>query len=103
MDKGGVDLNVALDYFQTTTRTVVEDFAPMLASAFIERDYSEFFFSHELAMEIEGRVMETCKILKVDPRLAELMLNYRQEALQDPDLAPQSFHSVNELIAGPGE
>ncbi len=99
MDKGGVDPKLALGYFQTTTRIVLDVFAPMLASAFQKRDYSEFFFSHGLAMDIEDCVMETCKTLKVDPRLAELMSSYHQEAMQDPALAAKSFHSVHELIA----
>ncbi|HSQ63685.1 MAG TPA: hypothetical protein VLM85_10750 [Polyangiaceae bacterium] len=98
MSKSGVDGKTALDYFQLTSRTMVDGFAPMLAPAFERHDYSVFFGGHELFRDIQDCVAETCKMSEIDPRLAQLMADYYRRALQDPELANKSFQSVHEVI-----
>ncbi len=103
MSKSGIGSEVALDYFQATARAITEVYAPMLTPAFEKGDYSMFLFSHQLAKEIQDRLVETCKTLKVDEGLARLMGDYHERALRDPALAGRSFHSVYEVIRGKGQ
>ena len=98
MSKSGVGSQVALEYFQTTAGAMASVFAPMLAAAFEKRDYSAFFFSHQLCKDVVDRLAETCKALNVDDRLARLMGDYHAKAMQEPALAGKSFQSAYEVI-----
>jgi 3-hydroxyisobutyrate dehydrogenase-like beta-hydroxyacid dehydrogenase len=98
MRRSGLGTEATLQYFQTTAKVVAEVYAPMLAPAFDKRDYSAFLFSHQLGKDIEDCLVETCKDLAVDDRLARLMADYHERALRDPELAGKSFQSAYEVI-----
>ncbi len=98
MQKSGVDPKTALDYFQLTNRAMIDGFAPMLASAFEKHDYSLFLGSHALFAQIHDAVAETCAAAGVDARLAALFADHHRRAMETPDLATKSCHSVYELI-----
>ncbi|MDP2957844.1 MAG: NAD(P)-binding domain-containing protein [Longimicrobiales bacterium] len=100
MKKGGVDSSLALEFFQTVNRTMLE-YVPFLQSAFAKGDYSVYFGSHELIRDIMDSASETCTILDVDQKLTDLMSDYHQRAMRDPELAAKSWHSVYELIDRP--
>jgi hypothetical protein len=100
MKKGGVDSSLALDFYQTLNRTML-DYVPLLQSAFAKSDYSAFFGSHQLIRDIMDSASETCATLDVDQKLTNLMSEYHQRAMRDPDLAAKSFHSVYQVIDRP--
>jgi 3-hydroxyisobutyrate dehydrogenase-like beta-hydroxyacid dehydrogenase len=103
MQKSGVDAKVATEYFQATNRTLIEGFVPMLAGAFGAHDYSLFLGSHQLFKDIHALVAETCKSLKIDDQLAQLMSRYHERAMKDAAVGTKSFHSVHEIIAKPAQ
>ena len=97
MKNGGVDSSLALDFYQTVNRTML-DYVPFLESAFAKNDYSAFFGSHQLIRDIMDSASETCTTFDVDHSLTDLMSEYHQRAMRDPELAAKSFHSVYQVI-----
>jgi 3-hydroxyisobutyrate dehydrogenase-like beta-hydroxyacid dehydrogenase len=101
MKKGGVDSSLALNFFQSLNRGMLDLFIPFLQSAFAKSDYSVFLGSHQLVRDIMDSASETCRTLDVDQKLTELMSEYHQRAMRDPELAAKSYHSVYQLIDRP--
>ena len=99
MERGGVDRQMALAYFQLLGRTIVEGYAPLLAGAYAAHDYSLFIASHGTALDILRAVSATAVEMGIDPRLSALMARYHEAALEDPRIAPAAFTSAYELIA----
>jgi 3-hydroxyisobutyrate dehydrogenase-like beta-hydroxyacid dehydrogenase len=100
MERSAVDPKSALAFFKASNGAMLEGYVPLLATFFEKHDYSAFFFSHQLARDIEANTAETCKAVGVDDRLARLFADYHEQAMRDSHTAPRSFHSVHELICG---
>ena len=96
-----MDSSLALDFFLTLNRATLDLFVPFLQSAFVKSDYSVFLGSHQLLKDIMDSASETCRSLGVDEKLTELMSEYHQRAMRDPELAAKSCHSVYQLIDRP--
>jgi len=100
MKKSGMDAGTTIEFFQALNR-MVADMVPFFQRTLAARDYSTFFFSHQLMKDIMDAASETCRGLHVDDKLAALMAEYHQRAIRNPHLASKSFHSVYEVIDPP--
>jgi 3-hydroxyisobutyrate dehydrogenase-like beta-hydroxyacid dehydrogenase len=98
MKHAEVDSSVAYDFFQTLNRATLELFVPFLHSAVTGNDYSIYMGSHQLMRDIMDSASETCRTLNIDPKLTDLMSEYHQRALSDPELAAKSYHCLYGLI-----
>lgn len=98
MKNAGVESSVAHDFFQTLGRAMLDQYVPFVHSAVTTNDYSVYLGSHELIKDIMDSASETCTTLSIDRKLTDLMSEYHQRAMRDPELAATSYHCLYELI-----